>query len=927
MGAESVAKFPTKRSAFILARLALAKSHRVGRDELTQQLWPDDFLDITRVRLRQELTRLKQSIGDLGAHLRADRQVVEIDHGCLTTDVQMFEDHISASDAAADDADRTRLLAEAVQLLHGPFMAGYQEPWVLATRRAYEEKARRAWLRLAESYAAQANDDEALLATFNAVRHAPMDVEANTSLIRRLLDQGQAAQARQAFYDFDAMMFRELGQHAPFSLKELIPSAADVPAPPPQTAKTTPRRPGPLYGRDNQVAAILDALSHPGARVVVVGAIGVGKTHLAREVAWQFAQAWPEMPVQFGGARFEGEMVPVKDGLLIIEAHQAATDLRRASENGWRVLVESRARPDLDGFAEVVLPRLPLPSEEIPPAELAANPAVQILLSRVPEQARALTAERELAELARRSGGLPGTLKFFADRLIIQPPSQIIRSFDDALSEFLNTEIAAGETFRLALGRLVADVPEPVRNVLMRLLPLDGASLELAEALAAPYEPAGAWRALERQSLILIEDDGEHLRYRVPPEIRYCLSSTMQPDDRRRSEAETWSRVAEWAFAASRKSGGPVEDFFFSRIQAELPNLLNGLRWAVDHAPKTAGLLVAGLWRTVCARGNPSAVAELIRRGAIAGAAELPPNVAGEVWTGAGILLSLSGLLPSSAEAFESAIRVYEESGDGDGKAWSMLNYGSHVLNDVDPPRAADLALQASALTSRSEDRQIALVQYAWGLAARGENADAVRIGEEVFADRLKRPGTITQARAYGDLADVYIRVGRPEAARPLLEESVRRLRDAGIQDFLCQTLILLAGISLEFDETQLLLDEARALATALGSYRESLAVALASMAYASVRRDPAKTVVAAEEVMRFTQQSQSPAELHRSLQSLASALDKFDRTEFANAARSASGQTPEGPLHEGWKALLSSDSHATVCALAAAMAKEALRP
>lgn len=60
-GHRLLTKFPTKRSALLLACLAVARGHKIGRDELAETLWPDDYLDLTRIRLRQELRRRGES--------------------------------------------------------------------------------------------------------------------------------------------------------------------------------------------------------------------------------------------------------------------------------------------------------------------------------------------------------------------------------------------------------------------------------------------------------------------------------------------------------------------------------------------------------------------------------------------------------------------------------------------------------------------------------------------------------------------------------------------------------------------------------------------------------------------------------------------------------------------------------------------------
>jgi len=175
-------------------------------------------------------------------------------------------------------------------------------------------------------------------------------------------------------------------------------------------------------------------------------------------------------------------------------------------------------------------------------------------------------------------------------------------------------------------------------------------------------------------------------------------------------------------------------------------------------------------------------------------------------------------------------------------------------------------------------------------------------------------------------LAELYRRVGRPEAARPLLVEGVRRLRKTGIQDFLWDSLMALIAVSSDSDEINEMLVEASALANRIGSNAKLLDVARAQFHWASSRGDNEASILALEEMFRFTQSSQSILERQRSLRSLITELDRHNCLEYSNAVRAGLGETVEGPVQLGWKELLSSDSHAAVCVLAVGMAKEALQ-
>ena len=87
-GADSVyMEFQTRRSALLLARIALSSKRVFSRTELCDLLWPDDDSDSTRGLLRNELARLKRSLGLSADVVLADRQSVRFNSDVACTDL------------------------------------------------------------------------------------------------------------------------------------------------------------------------------------------------------------------------------------------------------------------------------------------------------------------------------------------------------------------------------------------------------------------------------------------------------------------------------------------------------------------------------------------------------------------------------------------------------------------------------------------------------------------------------------------------------------------------------------------------------------------------------------------------------------------------------------------------------------------------
>lgn len=930
-GSERLTKFQTKRSALILARLAISKGQHIGRDELAEQLWPDDFLDVTRLRLRQELRRLRQTVGVFGDHLRTDRQWIEIEPGLLTSDVQMFDSAILSASMASDPESKRISLTEAVLLLNGPFLPGFQDPWVLATRREYEEKARRAWLDLADAHQALGDNDEALKATLTAVRNSPLDLDANSALIKKLAERGQAAQARQAFLDFDAVMFRELGRHAPNHVRAIIRDASIEldedstildPEPRPQVV-----RPLPLFGREELLRQVESALSRQGACIVLVGAVGIGKSHLLKEAVWQFSRQH-SIAIQIGGS-----VEPVEDGLFIpdgsTDPDELVKNILQAAQGGWRVIAESRMRLESDGITEILLNPLAVPNLAESQEGILINPSVQLLLANAVDREGLVSNEKHtanLAELARRLDGIPAALRVFGSRLMVQTPDEVLNSFEDGLSEYAGDTQTGPGGVHLAIAKTVSQLPEPARDLLISLSLLDGASVNLANKLAEPHDAAELWRSLERRCLITVADDGLRRRYRIPNPIAFVIRTLFAAEDRQEMVSRTWHALCQWAFRFSRMMGGPDQENAFASVQAELTNLVRAMYWAIEHNHELAGNLVLGTWRTVCARGNPSIEGEVLVKASEVGAPFLSLKYAAETWVGCATLSSIAGRTVDAEALYLRAINLYESDNQSNGIAWATMNYASNVLLEGNPRRAAQMCKEAAEMTDDPVVKDLALSTYGLCLADMGEQAEALRIGEQVFASRLQSEDLTEQARAYGELADIYRRAGRPEAARPLLIESVKRLRETGIQDVLFATLMSLIEVTKDSQELRQTLDQAHALATRIGSNSMLLQVARGQMQWTSDNATLDQLILSIEDTFRFTQASESIRERHRSLRVLADVLDRHGKLEYANAIRVTINDPLVGGRNPGWQALLSSDSHATICVLAVVMAKEALQ-
>ncbi|MDR3688215.1 MAG: BTAD domain-containing putative transcriptional regulator [Fimbriimonas sp.] len=914
----------------------MARNKRVGRDELAELLWPEDFIDQSRARFRQELLRLRKHVGDFGKSIESDREWVGIESGILTTDVELFDQWLLAASTASNPAIKANYLSRAVSLFTGPFLEGSQEPWVQIQRRAYLDKARSAWIELAEAFQTSGDRKLAMDAAGKAVLCDPLDSVANSLLIRLLLEQGQSGRAKQAFLRFDRLVFQELGIHPPDSMQVAALSATQVSGDDEsqESAALGVVRPLPLYGRDDLLNAILNALARHGAMVTVVGMIGSGKSHLIQEAAWQFSRSY-DMPIQFGAVPSR-----VPDGLYVIDypldEPVLADAIQTANQLGWRVLAESRTRLASGQFEEVLVSVLTAPPPDDSLDGMLESPSVRLLTSQAWKQGTpppTPQAAIHLSELARKLGGLPSALKFFASRLMLESPADVLDSLDAGLKEWIDGPGLGGESVQAFLDRAFRELPATAKSAWIALSLLESTSSSVASEIASSYEDPGIWHFLARLSLISIIGNGSECRYSVPGPIARAVRQMADREALTEIQEKVWRTLAKWTYVQSRSLFGIDPCPPFNNLVNELDNIKAGIAWCTLFAPDVAAYFVVGAWRTVWARGHPAVEAELLFRAAKSGAHYLEPIFAGEAWIGAAIALAASDNLELSEQAFLASFQAFGLGHSDEcvaSVAWAQVNFASEVLSKSAPQKAIELLKSVISGANNDSLRILAQSEYARVLACAGLTEESIQVGEAVFAERCRYEDATNRAIAYVDLGEIYQRAARVKEARPLVVEGIRRLREVGIQESLLIHLIYLGEMMaadeiVDWTELHSLLIEANGIAVRIGSKMKQLEVARLRMFHASRTNDLSSLVAYIEQTFLLTQSSQSRTERERSLRLLATELSHHNKVTYAQAIHAALGDVIEGVAHPGWASLLSTQSHDIACVLAVVMAKESL--
>jgi DNA-binding SARP family transcriptional activator len=174
---------PASRRAWsLLAYLALHPGgHR--RADVAARFWPDVLDSSARQSLRSATWALRRALGPAAGQLVTSRDEIAL-KGDVWVDAHEFE--------RLADAGR---LQEAVALVDGDLLAGFDEEWALAARAAYRERLADVLEALALDAQRSGGTEAALRWTRRQTDLDRFDEEAHRRLMRRLAAAGQRAAA------------------------------------------------------------------------------------------------------------------------------------------------------------------------------------------------------------------------------------------------------------------------------------------------------------------------------------------------------------------------------------------------------------------------------------------------------------------------------------------------------------------------------------------------------------------------------------------------------------------------------------------------------------------------------------------------------------------------------------------------------------
>ncbi|MHC0433581.1 ATP-binding protein [Streptomyces sp. O3] len=579
-----------------------------------------------------------------------------------------------------------------------------------------------------------------------------------------------------------------------------------------------------LVGRERELAELCGRLGNPAVRVTTVtGPAGVGKSRLAVAAFAEASRSFADG----GRVVTPGDFRPGQDpetalaealGLQPAPARSVRTVLRRYFEPRHCLLLLDgcdRMRPAL---AQVVtrltndcprltvlttgLERLGVYGEALlrlgplalPPGDgrdldlsaLREIPAVQLFLDRtaVSRPLFALTEDNReaVAELCRRTDGLPIAIEFAAARMKMLSPRRLLDELQDGLEALSGTEfdtLSRHRGMRPVIARGL-DVLDPDERGLLRRLAVFRRPFDVPTAESLwPGGPADFRRLVEAlidKSLLYTQEgyDGEPALTMLGLTRRFLLDEAHilgETDLLGADHAAFFVQLAESAESALRGSG---QARCLARLDHWREDLAAALRFLAGSGDLTGVVKIAAdlhlYWQ---ARGGVHEGIGWLRTGLRGTGLTLARRAKANLALGE--LLLCTGELTAAEESLTIARGAFDELGDHIGVASCMRRFGLVALHRGDLVEA-DRRLEecvAALWADRGGERAEALRDFADVRRAEGDARGARRLAEDALAifERQRDVRNIALTRLV--LADAVFALGDQDGAAGLYRSAL----------------------------------------------------------------------------------------------------------------------------------------------------------
>ena len=789
-----------RKAASLVKLLALARDHRLHREQTMELLWPDLAPGAAANNLHQTLHAARRTLEPDAA---ARRYLILRDDLLFLCPVERPWVDVDAFEEAAAEARHSRereSYRRAIKLYAGDLLPRDRyEEWAEARRVELRGIYQALLLELAALHEEDGDFDPAIAALQRVVAGDPAHEEAHAGLMRAYARSGQRYQALRQYEQLRQALRRELGTEPHAAswqayedvLAGRVPEAGlpirDRPARGPweDRAHNLPGSLTSFVGRERERDEV-GRLLGTTRLLTLTGPGGCGKTRLAQQVATDLADAYPD------GARLV-ELAPLTDPESVPQATADALGVReqpggspvdtlantlrdkdllllldncehlveaaaRLAETllgvcpGLRILATSREA--LGAAAEAVLQVPPLsgpaPGSRPPAEDLERYEAVRLFVQRARYRnpAFVLTPQNagSVAEICAKLESLPLAIELAAARVGLSV-EQVADRLDDSvglLTSGSRTAVARQRTLRGALDWSYDLLSGPERALFRRLSVFAGGwTLEAAEVVGPDDEvEAGdvvdVLSQLVDKSLVVAEASGEGaVRYRMLEPVRQYASERLLQDDGREAARR---RHAGWclAFVESAESGlrGMDQASWVARTKREHANVRAALGWSLDAEPETA-LRLASMTGYFWYRYGHIAEGYRWLEAVLARTEGLETAARAKVLRFAGVLAEESGHYERAQRLHERGLELYRRLDDREGVASSLTSLGALKFAVGDLERAVALTRESLALKRELGDER-GLMSSRNNLGEMLQAAGDLRGAQALFEENLK---------------------------------------------------------------------------------------------------------------------------------------------------------------------------------------------
>lgn len=629
---QTIEHFATRRSALLLSRLALARGQTLSRAAVADVLWPEDYYDATRIRLRQELSRLRKSLGDARDVLETDDHCIRLNGDLISIDVREFELLFRSSQQLPGEEKR-KALRETVRISSETFAIGESEPWIEIERNRLRLMRYAALTELAHEVARLGDFEQALNLARQAIAVDPLQEDAHVLAMQALGNLGFLADALSQYQELRRLLKEhesapsEKAERVAASLQSMSGGQSFSFVGSGHSTFVLPAPLEPIIGREEELAKIVPLLD-PGTGssrlVTLLGAGGIGKTRLALESGAHLQEAFRQNvgfvsladlqdASQISSATLLGlflernqsldplaqiiEMLPAEPMLLILDNIEHLTAgaglvIRQMleSKGNLRILCTSRQALNISGETIFRVGPLAVPHEKDSFEQAMSMPAVRMFLEAAHADSLFTSYKQDseaIIEIARKLEGIPLAIQLAAARLKTVTANELLIQLDKKLTLLVNRMRNAPERHR-TLARAISETFEgldlSMQGVFLKLAVFRGGwSRASAETVCGLENCLEAMEILLDASLIQVVEEGREIRFRMLETLREFALSELSEDEKLMLQHSHAHWILNMASRASSHYATRDSLEVFRTLELERDNIREACHFALQH--------------------------------------------------------------------------------------------------------------------------------------------------------------------------------------------------------------------------------------------------------------------------------------------------------------------------------------------------------